>query len=399
MADFIANGENAGAIRTKLNDLKTLVDTIDTRTFNDTKILLSSDVKTLYGIDGATATVNDLLKKNINLSSYIAFCTAANTNGLDAAFGKGNVNRVGLIGLQLAMYAWFKGTSSSTSPFTNLIKCNTFYDCVAGALSEMTSNTYINSLITSSTWASANMLNSTTITNMFKDYNTMTNVVSNATMVDTIRNTYSSTINGFRHVYTTPGTATFTVPTGITCITVCLIGAGENAGRGQGYYGGRGGAYTQYALSVTPGQSISYTVPAGNGAAATFGALSSVGGEQSTTGTEDASGGYGDTGGTPTQSGKFIKVSSGGTPTVYYSGGGGGYGGGNGTSGATNPSYPTEIPGTGGTGSQDIGTGGGGSCGEGTGASSAGGGGGYGGGGGMNSGAGGQGAIVLYYVA
>jgi len=74
---------------------------------------------------------------------------------LDAAFGKNNTDRVLAIGRQLAMYAWFKGTDKATVPFTNLIACDSFQDCLddTSALDEMLGNSYIMDLIDLSPFA------------------------------------------------------------------------------------------------------------------------------------------------------------------------------------------------------------------------------------------------------
>ncbi len=66
---------------------------------------------------------------------------------------------------------------------------------------------------------------------------------------------------------TTPGNYTFTVPTGVTTLSVACWGAGAGATggtTGQGQGAGGGGAYAgESAYAVTPGQVISYTVGAG----------------------------------------------------------------------------------------------------------------------------------------
>lgn len=94
----------------------------------------------------------------------------------------------------------------------------------------------------------------------------------------------------------TPETDTWTVPAGVTSLSVQLWGSGGGGGGGRsagsGWYGGSGGGgggYTSSTLSVTPGQEVSYTVGAGgggggqstngsNGNASVFGALSAGGG-------------------------------------------------------------------------------------------------------------------------
>lgn len=108
---------------------------------------LSDETAEMYG---GVITVNDALKRGLNLSSFIAFCTNANTESLDAAFGKGNENRVRGIGLQLAMYAWFKGTDKALYPFSKLIVCDNIQDCLEFASDEILNNTYIYSLMQNS---------------------------------------------------------------------------------------------------------------------------------------------------------------------------------------------------------------------------------------------------------
>ena len=112
-------------------------------------------------IDGVTplsaANMNNIENgfKTVRNGSYLAFCANVNTNSLDAAFGKNNTDRVLAIGRQLAMYAWFKGTNKATVPFTNLIACDSFQDCLddTSALDEMLGNSYIMDLIDLSPFA------------------------------------------------------------------------------------------------------------------------------------------------------------------------------------------------------------------------------------------------------
>ncbi len=137
------------------------------------------------------------------------------------------------------------------------------------------------------------------------------------------------------HLITTTGAGSFTVPCGVTSLTVeCWGGGGAGGGTtsnpGAGG-GGGGGAYVINTITVTPGQVINYTVGAGgatgtgnggNGGNTTFSTLTANGGSG---GLSFANGGTGGTGGT----------GSGGTVTN----------GGNGTN-----STATPLSGTGGTG-------------------------------------------------
>lgn len=97
--------------------------------------------------------------------------------------------------------------------------------------------------------------------------------------------------------FSVAGTGAFTVPCGITSLTVeCWGGGGGGgcaAGNPSGGGGGGGGAYAYRVLTVTPGQSISYTVGAG-GAGATVGTSNGVSGTASTFSTNvSAAGGTG----------------------------------------------------------------------------------------------------------
>jgi len=66
---------------------------------------------------------------------------------------------------------------------------------------------------------------------------------------------------------TTPGTSTWTVPCGVTSLTVEAWGGGGGGGsatiNSNGGSGGGGGAYSTYTVTVTPGQIINYTVGSG----------------------------------------------------------------------------------------------------------------------------------------
>ncbi|MBW3469206.1 beta strand repeat-containing protein [Arthrospiribacter ruber] len=70
-----------------------------------------------------------------------------------------------------------------------------------------------------------------------------------------------------QEIRTAPGNYTFSVPTGVTSITVEAWGGGGRGGTrtsNGNSGGGGGGAYSRSVLSVTPGQTFSYTVGAGS---------------------------------------------------------------------------------------------------------------------------------------
>ena len=119
--------------------------------------LLSDETAELYGLSANEANVDIVLRRGFGLSSYAAFCANANTDSLDSAFGKNNESEVFGIGRQLAMYSWFKGTDKTSSPFTNLMKQNTFAECLSNvsAFTEILMDVYIVSLIEASPYAVA----------------------------------------------------------------------------------------------------------------------------------------------------------------------------------------------------------------------------------------------------
>ena len=212
--------------------------------------------------------------------------------------------------------------------------------------------------------------------------------------------------------FTTPGSHTFTVPAGITCIQVEAWGAGGGGGRntnnGLGRGGGGGGAFARSILTVTPG--ATYNVIVGQGG--TGGNLTAVqnSGGASIFGTNivSAAGGGGvannsDTGGVGGAAGSS-------TGDVTYSGGngangnGGNSGGGGGGAGSTENGRNASGINAGSGGYQNGGNGGAGrtSAGSNSGSPYGGGGGGARGGNGgaatVVGGAGGNGAVIITYV-
>ena len=110
------------------------------------------------------------------------------------------------------------------------------------------------------------------------------------------------------------GSATFTVPSGVTKIRVTCIGGGGGGGNyGSTYYGGKGGGGGCFAsgeYTVSPGDQLSVTVGVGGGG-------------------HKSSGGYGGNGGTSSVTdnstgGSNIAVSAGGGSGGYYQNQGGG---------------------------------------------------------------------------
>lgn len=166
-------------------------------------------------------------------------------------------------------------------------------------------------------------------------------------------------------LYQTPGSYTFTVPSGVTSVSVVAIGGGQGGGgsansavsTSQG--GGAGGGLSYGTVSVTPGQQISVAVGSG-GSGGTYKNSGNQGGTSSFGSFIIASGGSGNT------------VGAIGNPNATTPSGGSGTAG---TSSGTNRSGGGSG-GTGGVGSSGDGGGGGGGAG------------GYSGNGGLGGGAG-----------
>lgn len=197
--------------------------------------------------------------------------------------------------------------------------------------------------------------------------------------------------------YTTAGSFVFTVPTGVTSLSVVCVGAGGGNSNGNSGGAGGGGALAyRNNITVTPGSTASIVVGAGKSQGGGAGGSSSFtysgttttagGGGAGTTSAPSASGGAGGTASGTTTAG-FSGGAGGGDSNNHGGPGGGGAAGysGNGGAGASKTSQPA-VNGSAGSG--------GGAGGGGSGGTTEGGGGGGGGVGLLgegSSGAGGQG--------
>lgn len=157
-----------------------------------------------------------------------------------------------------------------------------------------------------------------------------------------------STFNG--QIINTQGSGTFTVPAGVTSLTVKTWGAGGGSGgSSNGPVGGTGGGggYVEATIAVTPGEVLT-TYVGGSGS----------GGNYSSSGSDAGGGGGG---------GGFSSVYRSSTPLVIAAGGGGGGGArsnvlagapggaGGGTTGIAGTSIATNNGGGGGGGTQSAG--------------------------------------------
>jgi len=173
--------------------------------------------------------------------------------------------------------------------------------------------------------------------------------------------------------FTTVGSNTFTVPSGVTKISAIVVAGGGGGGAGQGGNGGSGGGGggLRYIndYPVTPGQVLNINV--GNGGNGGNNGNGSSGGTSEITGIVTATGGAGGTnsqggsasGGSGSTIGGNIGGGNGGTGgggTLTSAGGGGGAGGYTGNGGNGSSATGGNGSGGGGAGGGGLGSGGGG---------------------------------------
>lgn len=152
--------------------------------------------------------------------------------------------------------------------------------------------------------------------------------------------------------YSSPGTTTFSVPTGVTSITVKAWGAGGGGGAGNGGTGsggnGGGGGFTKGVFTTTPGESLDVLVGTGGSAASGANRGGNGGGysalKRSSTFLVEAAGGGGGGGGRGTGVGGAGGAGGGTTGLAGTAGTGGGGGGGTAAAGGS-----AGTAGTGGT--------------------------------------------------
>ena len=153
----------------------------------------------------------------------------------------------------------------------------------------------------------------------------------------------------------TPGTANWTVPYGVTSITVETWGAGGAGGGSAGFPGGGGGGggYNTSTISVTYGTVYSYTVGAGSAGTAgngTAGGSSSFNSGTTATGGNGGVAGGAATYGTGGTGGTGSKTGGTGGTGISGNGGGGGGSAGNGSNGGNGGAPTAGTAGTAGSG-------------------------------------------------
>jgi len=284
-----------------------------------------------------------------NVGSYLSFVDKINAESLDAAFGKNNTSRVLNIGMQLAMFAWFKGADPIAFPFNQLKFCDTFEKCVEVASLEILENDQIMDLIELSPFAISQFYSPSAVRTWKKSYNIMERILSKAIIVNRIRNTTElrEAFHENKIALTTVGAGTFIVPMEIEgdCIIVFGVaggrdGVGGASSSGAGDGGNAGGAFQQL-IKIVPGQSFNYNVGGGQ-QNTTFGTFTAV-----------------TTTPPPAQDGLIVRRSGNGASTGGSGGGGGGgYGGGGGGYGNGTTTAGSGKPGIGGYGGNNGGHGG-----------------------------------------
>ena len=214
-------------------------------------IVYSSVVNDLTtgGVDVALSAEQGIVLNESRTSSYLAFCGNVNATMLDAAFGKNNEDKIISIGRQLAMYAWFKGDSKVTYPFTNLLNCNTFQECLDNAWVEICDNANITSLINASPYASQKICEMDNLLKSICSDQTLSNTFATilqsnrATIIETLNNSSLFSKQSNIQYSGTSGTAlqsslldtnTILIPTSSPAL---VTSAGGNYGTRDLYYG------------------------------------------------------------------------------------------------------------------------------------------------------------------
>ena len=185
-------------------------------------------------------------------------------------------------------------------------------------------------------------------TNSIATGNVTSGLIANAAVTPDKANTTIPS-NAVVTTYTS-GSGTFVVPAGVNFLDVLVVGGGGGGGQNLGGGGGGGQVIEVQKYSVTPGQSISYSIGAGGaagtgtrgqsaaasgstGGTTTFGNISALGGnlgsgaDGGAGGAARSGGNKGGTGsgGTRAQSGGPGVISNiSGVATTYAGGGGGG---------------------------------------------------------------------------
>jgi hypothetical protein len=257
------------------------------------------------------------------------------------------------------MYVYTNGTSVETIVFTlsrelNLVEGANVsgFSVSTGSISSAiysgkgTTNTITLTSASNGTWTTSTTVSYSSGNVVDLAGQSMNNLIAHAVSLFTVNTSQIFTASG-----------TYTVPAGITSVTVeCWGGGGSGGGSSNGSNaagGGGGGAYSKSTLAVTPGGA--YTVTVGTGALGVVGMSGAAGGDTwfGTSGTILAKGGNGGTAGGSGSTGGAGGLSTSSIGTTKYSGGNGGNGftGGDGAGGGGGSSGGySSVGGNGGAG-------------------------------------------------
>jgi hypothetical protein len=125
-----------------------------------------------------------------------------------------------------------------------------------------------------------------------------------------------------QQAYITPGSYTFTVPAGVTSVSVVCVGGGAGGTEATGPWGQGGGLAYKNSISVTPGESLTVVVGAGGAGKASFPGNNGADSRLTRGGTNLVLAAGGNTGTTPVGD-----VSYSGGDNSYAGGGAAGYAG------------------------------------------------------------------------
>ena len=299
----------------------------------------------------------------------------------------------------------FSFTNSATSTLYDSLRSSGF--AAGGSLSGGggESDVTVSYAVTSGSLPSGGSLNSSTgaVTGISAvGGDTVSNFTITATVSDASEGTSDTYTRAFALTvkapvitsYTSTGSGTFSVPSGISAVDVLVVGGGASSGADNGGGGGAGGLIYRPAFPVTPGGSVSYTVGTGgywapgpyygnpqttagsyqaptawNGQNSVFGSLTAVGGGAG--GVNESNGRDGGSGGggsrySPSQGGQGTQPSQPGDSGTYGFGNDGGKpvqpspspagagagGGGAGGAGSQAPASSNQYSGEGGVGKQ-----------------------------------------------
>lgn len=155
------------------------------------QIPVSDEVQKMTGAEN----VDDALKKNGAMASYIALCSNVNLDSVNSALGMNNEENAYGVCTALAYYSYFKGTSESEKPFYNLRRCTnlrSLLDNTSGLL-EASSDSIISNFILNNAYANSILGEAITTSRLcqiigknLEDYKTVKSICNDREFMDAI---------------------------------------------------------------------------------------------------------------------------------------------------------------------------------------------------------------------